>query len=146
MNTNTSALFEQVIDKLRDEMAANAKDGAIEVIGEFLTALIRANPEHAEKIMEEKKTIKGAMEAMKTEAAKHKNDNVACLDFCAGIRVVLEYYGLPAMHNCQMLAVMEQAAGAISTPTPEEKHKPAKPEPVRNTDEFDLDALLDELG
>lgn len=144
MNTQTSALFEQATDKLRDEMAANTKDGAIEVIGEFLTVLIRTDPECAEKIMAEKKTIKGAMEAMKAEAAKHKNGSWACLDFCSGIRVVLKYFGLPEMQDCQILAMMNQAAGAIGAP---EAKPEQRPDPTANADKsFDLDALLDELG
>lgn len=91
MNTQTSALFEQAVDKIRDELAANAKDGAIEIVGEFLTALLNMHPEYAEKIMAGKKTVRGAMEAMKTEAAKHKNGGWACLDFYNGIQCVLKY-------------------------------------------------------
>ena len=139
MNTNTSALFEQAIDKLRDEMAANAKDAAMGIVGEFMTALLDAKPEYAEKIMAEKKTIKGAMEAMKAKAEKNKHGSWASMDFFSGIKCVLKYYGLPDMQNCQIMAMMN--AAAQPEPQPE-----IKPEPAPRADSFDLDALLDELG
>lgn len=137
MNTQTSALFNEAIDKIRDEMAAHAKDKAIEIVGEFLSTLLGMHPEYAEQILEGKKTIKGAMEAMRTEAAKHKNGSWACMDFISGIRCVLKYFNLPDMQDCQIMAVMNTAAAA---PQPE-----VKPEPAKKPDELDIDALLAEL-
>lgn len=131
MNTQTCALFEQAIDKIRDEMAANAKDGAMSVTGEFLTMLLQAQPEYADKIMADKKTIKGAMAAMRDEAAKHKNGNYACIDYFTGIRCVLAYYGLPEMQNCQIMALTTAAiVPEVTQPT------------VKADDDLDIDALL----
>ena len=138
----TCALFDQAIDKIRDEMAANAKDGAISITGEFLTMLLQAQPEHADKIMADKKTIKGAMAAMRDEAAKHKNGNYACIDYFTGIRCVLAYYGLPEMQNCQIMALMTAATADGNTiHAAPEVTQPT----VKADDDLDIDALLAEL-
>lgn len=137
MNTQTCALFDQAIDKIRDEMAANAKDGAISITGEFLTMLLQAQPEYADKIMADKKTIKGAMAVMRDEAAKHKSGNYACIDYFTGIRCVLAYYGLPEMQNCQIMAL----STAAIIPAAPEVTQPT----VKADDDLDIDALLAEL-
>lgn len=136
MNTNTSALFEQAIDKLRDEMAANAKDENIEHIGEFMTALLRNRPEYAGEILKDK-TIKGAYKAMEAVAKAEKKRSMGPYE---GFGIVLKYYGLPDMTKRQIwdLVLFETER--------EEPERAAKPEPTRHADEFDLDALLDELG
>ena len=134
-NPHTSADIaaqEAAIDAIRDEMAANAKDGAIGVVGQFLTVLLRMQPEHSPLITAEGKSIKGAMEAMKSTAAKHKSGSWAALDFQTGIQIVLEYYGFPELNAGTINSIMLSAAGLAPDPAPA-----AKP-----ADEFDIDALL----
>lgn len=77
MNTNTSSLLVRATDALRDEMAANAADASIQLVGNVMTQLLRRKPEIAEKIVPESKGIKKAMEAMKKEASKHKKEEIA---------------------------------------------------------------------
>lgn len=136
-NPSTSAVFETVIDAIRDEMAANPKDGAIDIIGNFLCGLLRLNPQHAEKITAEKKSIKGAMRAMKNEAAKNKSGGWGCVDFYTGMKIVLKYYELPEMEtseiNSVMNGLMEQSTAPAARPAPAAK------------DDFDIDDLLENL-
>ena len=136
-NPSTSAAFEAAVDKIRDEMAANPKDGAIDIIGNFLSELLRLNPHQANKITADKKSIKGAMEAMKREAAKNKSGSWGCVDFYTGMKIVLEYYDLPAMEISEINAIfngrMEQSAAPAPKSAPSTK------------DEFDIDALLADL-
>ena len=136
-NPNTSAAFEAAVDAIRDEMAANPKDGAIDIIGNFLSALLRLNPQHADKIIAEKKSIKGAMGAMKNEAAKHKSGSWGCVDFYTGMKIVLEYYGLPAMETSEINSIMNSIMEQSAAPAPKSAPAPK--------DEFDIDALLADL-
>ena len=137
VNPNTSAAFEAAIDKIRDEMAANPKDGAIDIIGNFLCELLRLNPEHAQLMLDEKKSIKGAMGEMEKEAAKNKSGSWGCVDFYTGIKIVLKYFDMPEMETGEIISItnslMEQAAA------PAKKIAPAP------KDDFDIDDLLAEL-
>lgn len=142
MNPRTSAdmnAYEKAVDSIRDQMAANPKDGAIDIVGNFLTELLRLNPHHAPLILAEGKTIKGAMEEMKKEAAKHKSGSWAALDFYTGTRVVLKYYGLPDMEPCEINSVINGLMEHTTAPVSKPVQAPAP------ADEFDIDSLLADL-
>lgn len=144
MNPNTSAVFTAAMDSIRDEMAKNAKDGAIGIVGEFMTALLNDRPEIAEKITAKNKSLSGAMKAISEEARKHKTGNYAALDFNTGLNVVLEYFDIPKLEPAQIMNIAFSIAGAQGEP-------PAQPAPVRRkakpevADALDIDALLDGL-
>jgi hypothetical protein len=83
------------IEKIRDEMASNAKQGGyIQVVGDMLLQNLDAHPEAAEKILADGKTIKGSLAAMRTEAQKHQTDGCGVLTDEEGFAVVLRYYGI----------------------------------------------------
>lgn len=65
MNTkpHTSADFNIAMDLIRDEMAANASDGPIQMIGGILTSLLQRHPELADKLSAEGKGLKKAMDS-----------------------------------------------------------------------------------
>lgn len=134
--TNTSAVFEAATDKIRDEMAANAKDAAISVIGEFMTNLLMEKPETAEKIMAEGKSLKGAMSAMSDYARKNKSGNHAAVDYYTGIGIVLEYFGIEKLSNTDIMRIGYRTDAIPEAPAQEPARKEAP------ADELDIDALL----
>lgn len=153
MNTNTSSLFARATDILRDDMAANARDAAIQVLGGVMTELLRRNPEIAEKIVPEGKNLKGAMTAMKDVAAKNKHGNWGCLDALSGVKVALEYYGIAGIRDMQLVHAIAESLGGGMDPgfglTAEAGADPgfsaqigAPDTAAAEVDELDIDALL----
>lgn len=145
MNPNTSAVFTAAMDSVRDEMAKNAKDGAIGIVGEFLTALLNDRPEIAEKITAKDKSLSGAMKAMSEEARKHKTGNYACLDMNTGLNIVLKYFDLPEMSPGEIMAIVHKAAGMPESISAKPESAPAQREAKPAANDFDIDALLDGL-
>jgi len=119
--TNTDT-YTQAIDRIRDEMAAESNHPGIQFIGGWLTGEITKRPELAEKLLDEKKTVKGAFEQIRSYASKHKTGNFAFVPPEKALEIVGEYFGIDAEAEPQALA--------------------PNPEPVSNPDDFDLDALL----
>lgn len=119
MNEN----YTKALDKIRDEMAAEHNHPGIQFLGGWLTGQLEQNPEIAEKILEEGKTVKAAFAQIYSYASKHKTGNFAFVPPEKALEIVGEFYGIaiPAEEEPQALA-----------PAPAEKKKPA----------FDLDALL----
>ena len=146
MNPHTSAVYQQAHDTIRDEMAKHAKDGAISILGEFFTELLAQRPEIAEKLIADKKSLHGGMEAMKAYASKYKNGSWAAVDFFTGINIVLEYYGLEKMEPCQIMAVAMRAGNMPEiVPETEVYGKVCTPS-TATADATDIDALFAELG
>lgn len=104
----SNARVDQAVDKLRDEMAANANNPALAVIGEELTDRLRRNPLLAEKILVEGKTLKGALNKLINYAHDHmirdwsvgRPDRVMTGNSCGVVppdkaqEIILAYYGL----------------------------------------------------
>ena len=88
--------MELAIDKIRDEMAAKAKNLNVQYVGEQLTKHIMANPADAPKFYAAEKNIAGAMKELEAYASKHRNGMMACVDPETGMRIILEYYGIKA--------------------------------------------------
>lgn len=86
-------MYNKAIDKIRDEMAANANDGYIAAVGEYLTEYIRGHKDEADKVMADGKTIKGSLAAASEEARKKQRGNVAVLSYEEVYKLVREYYG-----------------------------------------------------
>lgn len=90
---------EQALTKLRNEMANNKANTYVQVIGEFLLQYVADNPNSAEKILGEKKTIVDSLNAMHKEAEKKKQNNVAVLTDEEGMTIVLRYFGITGKVN-----------------------------------------------
>ena len=136
MNTKaqTSADFDKAMDSIRDEMAANARDSAVQMIGNVVATLLQSHPELADKLSAKGKSLKKAMEAMRAEAQKNKSGNWGCVDGMTGMKIVLKHYGIEGITERELFdALAETFAG-------DDAHTPA---PER--DEFDIDALLEEV-
>lgn len=69
----------RAIEKLDAEMEA-AKDPCSKYIAEQLLQLATSCPEVAEKILEQKKTLAGVLDAIKAEAKKHAVGGCGCVD------------------------------------------------------------------
>lgn len=82
------------VEKIRSEMGENANNGYVQVVGGFLLQILEANPESAEKILAEGKTIKGSLDEMQKEARKKQVGNCAVLTDQEGFAVVLKYFGI----------------------------------------------------
>ncbi|MEC0092860.1 hypothetical protein [Paenibacillus macquariensis] len=66
----------------------------VKVIGEFLKAHVEANPQDAEKILVDDKTILHSLESMKAEAKEKQQDGMAILTDAEGFAVVLKYFDI----------------------------------------------------
>jgi len=147
--------FTNAIDMLRDEMATSTTR-YVQVVGEFMTDYLLEHPEDQDTVLNSGKSIKGSVEQMKTEAAKHKEFNVAVLDDETAFGIVLKYYGLkdkrgkrgtgtssvtadavPPVHGPAGPVSRETAHSAVSRALDAPEGK-AEEEP----DPFDLDALM----
>ena len=85
---------ERAIAKIDAEIEKEKGNRILEIIGEFLINLVTANPDAAEKLLDEKKNLKGAYEAMRNEARKYQKDGCAVLTDDEGFEVICGYYGL----------------------------------------------------
>lgn len=129
--------YNAAIDKIRDEMAKKASGRYVQVVGEYLTAHLQHNPDAADAILADGKTIAGSLDAMKKEAQKHREGNVAVLDDATAFGIVLGYFGIKGKATAAAGTSCDPASRAAF---PEgEGGEPPAPEPV---DPFDLDALM----
>lgn len=110
-------------DKLRDEMARKHDSAGVAGVGEVMTALLQAHPEYAPGILAEGKTLQGAYDALEKYARDHRGGaKCVYVPQATAEKVLLQYYGIRAT---------EKAA--------------AQPAPSPETDDLDLDALLEGL-
>ena len=103
-NTET---YQKAVDRIRDEMAKESANPGIQFIGGWLTGQLEQQPELAEKLLDEKKSIKGAFEQIRSYASKHKTGNFAFVPPEKAQEIVGEYYGI----ETQALGDTPQAAG-----------------------------------
>lgn len=87
-------LQERAIAKIDAEIEKEKGNRILEIIGEFLINLVTANSDAAAKLLDEKKNLKGAYEAMRNEARKYQKDGCAVLTDDEGFEVICRYYGL----------------------------------------------------
>ena len=100
----------QAIEKLDKEME-QAKDPCSKYIAEQLLQLATSCPEVAEKILEQKKTLAGALDAIKAEAKKHSVGGCGCVDEAQAVELACKYYDIEATKPATEPAVASQALG-----------------------------------
>lgn len=125
-NTETYA---KAVDRIRDEMAKEANHPGIQFLGGWLTGELEKRPELAEKLLEEKKSVKGAFEEIRSYASKHKTGNFAFVPPEQATQIVAGYYGF------DIQAQQNEEPQALA-PAVEPEPKPEK------AAAFDLDELL----
>lgn len=101
---------QQAIDKLDAEME-QAKDPCSKYIAEQLLQLATSCPEVAEKILERKKTLAGALDAIKAEAKKHAVGGCGCVDEAQAVEIACKYYNIKAAKPAAEPAAAHQALG-----------------------------------
>lgn len=98
----------QAIKKLDKEMEA-AKDPCSKYIAEQLLQLATSCPEVSEKILEQKKTLAGALDAIKAEAKKHAVGG--CVDEAQAVEIACKYYNIKATKPAAGATAANQALG-----------------------------------
>jgi len=86
-------LITEAIKKIKDEMAKE-KNSYVKVIGKFLLQHLESNPEDAEKILNNSKTISKSLEEMRKIAKANKVGDCAVLSDQEGFEIVLKYFGI----------------------------------------------------
>lgn len=102
----------RAIEKLDKEMEA-AKDPCSKYIAEQLLQLATSCPEVAEKILEQKKTLSGALLAVRQEAKKHAVGDCACLDEVQIMGIACKYYDIDNAEPVAGAMAASQALGKI---------------------------------
>ena len=86
--------MEKAMEKLRDELAKNAGNRVLTVIGEYVCDYLAAHPSAASLILAKDKTLTGAVNAMRTEARRTAKGNCGVLTDEEGFAIVRKYFGL----------------------------------------------------
>lgn len=100
----------QAIKKLDAEME-KAKDSCSKYIAEQLLQLATSCPEVAEKILEQKKTLAGALDAIKAEAKKHAVGGCGCVDEAQAVEIACKYYSIKPTKPAAGATAANQALG-----------------------------------
>lgn len=100
----------RAIEKLDAEME-KAKDPCSKYIAEQLLQLATSCPEVAGKILEEKKTLAGALDAIKAEAKKHAVGGCGCVDEAQAVEIACKYYNIKATEPAAGATAAHQALG-----------------------------------
>lgn len=133
-----AAEYASAMDKIRDEMAKSSNARYVQVVGEFLTGYLQTHPEAEGAILTRGKSIEGSLAAMRKEAEKVKEGNMAVLDDQTAFGIVLGYFGIKGGPDVIKTAI-DVTKEAANVPVPAANVPTPEPEPV---DPFDLDALL----
>lgn len=100
----------RAIEKLDKEMEA-AKDSCSKYIAEQLLQLATSCPEIAEKILAGKKSLAGALDAIKAEAKKHAVGGCGCVDEAQAVEIACKYYNIKITEPAAEPAAAHQALG-----------------------------------
>lgn len=131
-----SETFDRAMDRIRDEMAQSRVPG-VQGAGEMMTAMLRSNPEWAEKILNDKKTLADLYTTMEQTARKKASGGMYYMPPTEAMSIAREYYGLDG----DMPDVYSMPAAPDQPPRAPEQdaHAPAPEEPEEINE---LDALL----
>lgn len=103
----------QAIKKLDAEME-QAKEPCSKYIAEQLLQLATSCPEVAEKILAEKKSLAGALDAIKAEAKKHAVGGCGCVDEAQAVEIACKYYNIKVTEPAAGATAAHQALGKNS--------------------------------
>ena len=84
----------KAITKIKTEMEQNKTNSYVHVVGGFLLQHLDTNPQDAEKVMAEGKTVAKSLDEMRKVAEKSKVGNCAVLTDQEGFEVILKYFGI----------------------------------------------------
>lgn len=121
-------MTDQAIARINAEMQKNPSDPYTEILGHYVIDRCMDDA-LAAKVCADKKTLTGAMEAVKSRARKTAPGGVAVLLPCHVFDEVDKYFGLPTDLAAQQKAMLAASGTAPAQPSP-----PAPPAKVK----FDL--------
>lgn len=85
-------MINQAIEKIKAEMEEN-KNPYTEIIGNYVIQQIQVNPQVAEAIINEEKTLAESLEQMRKEALKVKQGDIAILTDEQAFKIIRDYFG-----------------------------------------------------
>ena len=149
--------MEKAIAKLQAEMAANLNQPYVQIVGNYLLAHLEENPEHAESLAADDKSIMDSLNVMQRYASAKKVGNVAVLTDAQGFGIVLQYFDcwdgepfeIPAEPERPAYTPPAPVAKPNAAPAPKGKAKKAAESPEQLSlfdDEFTPDLDDDEEG
>ena len=132
--------LDKAIEKIQKEAEKKLSNKPIQSIAEFLIDTITAHPGEAGKILEEKKTLDGAMNHMREAARKADTGGFACFTDAEGFKLVAQYFKLDLTGTTAEPA----PANTVKLPPdlPKELVKTASNVPYIKPLSFDLDSFL----
>ena len=101
-------MLNDAINKLRTEMEEKQDNGYVQYVGNFLIERLAKHPEEADKVILEEKTILGSLEAMKAEASKVKQNNMAMFTPDEGFKIVMRYFGLEESRPIEVASIQKK--------------------------------------
>ncbi|WP_052098306.1 Cas9 inhibitor AcrIIA9 family protein [Paenibacillus stellifer] len=136
--------MDEAVKKLKDEMEKAKDNPFVQLIGNYLLQLLETNPATAEKIVAEKKTISGSLDAMKSAAQKKAVKGMAMLTDEEGYTEVRKYYGIEGSAQAIVVPAAPVAPPA-DPPADPPAATPTPPAPDKSLG-VDLDDLLAGFG
>ena len=109
------------VEKINTEMQKRPDDPYTEIIGHYIIDRCGLDADCERKAAADKKTLEGAMSAVKAAAEKKAVNGCAVLTPDAVFGEVDRYFGFPADELAQLRAMR----GAVGTPTPAAPEAPA---------------------
>lgn len=95
-------------------MEQNKNDPYVQVVGEFLLQHLDKNPQDAEKIFADDKTIAKSLEEMRKVAEKKKVKNCAMFTPQEGFELVMKYFGIETSQDLQKPSDSSKSLGPNS--------------------------------
>ncbi len=109
-------MISKAISKIKTEMEKNKDNSYIQVVGGFLLQHLESNPESAEKILAEGKTVGKSLDEMRNVAQRKKAGNCAVLTDQEGFEVVLKYFGIEGTAPVPAAAGYQAPTQQVTTP------------------------------
>ena len=128
-------MLNQAINKLTAEMEKDRNSSYMQAVGGFLIWYLQSNPESAEKILADDKSIAKSLDVMRKAAEKKKVGSYAVLTDQEGFEVVLKYFGITP------------STEPITPPAPALKAEPTTPpaQKAEGPSIVDFDIRLEDL-
>ena len=89
---------ESVYEKFEKELTKYPDNRSLMVISDALLEMC-SDDKICELLLDENKTLAGAMEKMKNEAKKQSHNGCACLSFEEGMDIVKKYFGIESINS-----------------------------------------------
>ncbi len=116
-------MIDKAIEKINAAMQKDPDNRYMEIVGHYIIDRC-VDEETAAKVTDEKKTLKGAMDAVVSKAQKAKQGNVAVLMPDEVFGVVDQYFGLPTDLVAQAAAMGNAAPNAAPAPQSKQVSQP----------------------